>query len=78
MFPHTVWTEGAHRAARYHDEADVRRMIQAAQLGSLTRRAVAHALRRSADLLAATADRLVPASNPTAPRAVRRPPATSA
>ena len=78
MFPYTAWTEGAQRAARYQNEAAVHRMLAAAELGSPTRRAVARLLHGASAALAQTADRLVPSHAVATPRAVRRPPATSA
>lgn len=78
MFPHTAWTEGAQRAAHYQNEAAVHRSLAAAGLGSPTRRAFARMLHGTAEALARTADRLVPAHAVAKPRSVRRPPATSA
>ena len=78
MFPHTAWTEGADRAARFQHEAEMHRALAAAGLGFPTRRAVARVLRGAAEALARTADRLAPSHAVTAPRHVRRPPAASA
>ena len=78
MFPHTAWTEGAQRAARYQNEADVHRSVAAAGLGSPTRRAVARLLRGTAGALVQTADRLVPSHAVATSRSVHRPPAASA
>lgn len=77
MFPHTAWTEGAHRAARYQTEAAVHRALAAAGLGSPTRRSVARMLRGTAAVLARTADRLVPSPTVAAPRPDRRPAANA-
>ena len=78
MFPHTVWTEGAQRAARYQNEAAVHRALTAAGLGSPIRRSFARMLRSTAEVLAHTADRLVPSHTVATPRSVRRPPPASA
>ena len=77
MFPHTDWTEGAYRAARYRNEAEVHRALVAAELGSPTRRAFARLLRGTAQVLGQTADRLVPSHTVSTPRSVRRPPVAS-
>lgn len=66
MFPHTAWTDGIERAARYRHEADTHRALRSADALPWSRQAASHALRRTARLLSRLADRLAPA-RPAAP-----------
>ncbi len=78
MFPHTAWTDGAQRAARYRNEAEAHRALTASGLGSPARRTIARMLHVTAEALARTADRLAPSATVATSRSIRRPPATSA
>jgi hypothetical protein len=80
MFPHTAWIEGAHRANRYRNEADVHRALASAGLASPTRLAAARVLHGTAAALVRIAERIVPSHvQPAAsPRTGRRPPVASA
>ncbi len=76
MFPHTAWTEGAERAARYRHEADTHRVLRSAGYLPWSRAAASRSLRRAASFLSRFADRLAgPASRPAheAPHPFRSP-----